>query len=106
MRRVVVAADTAATMALLSDLRGAVRVRASDGDRRGGMRLEQDLIGPVTLDRMTFGAALDFDAGSAEVLVFGHVSGGSAGFAPERPSTGTVTAAPTWPASRDTRAPR
>jgi AraC-like DNA-binding protein len=82
MRRVVVAADAAATMALLSDLRGAVRVRAraGDGDGQGGMRLEQDRIGPVTLDRMTFGAALDFDAGSAEVLVFGHVSGGSAGF--------------------------
>jgi AraC-like DNA-binding protein len=77
-RRVVVAADVEATLALLSDLRGAVRIHAQG--ERGGMRLEQDRVGPVTLDRTTFGLDMDADVDPTQALVFGHVTGGAVGF--------------------------
>jgi hypothetical protein len=78
MRQVVVTADAEATLALLSDMRGVVRIRGRGN--RGGMRLEQDRIGPVTLDRTTFGMDLDADVETTEALIFGHVSGGAVGF--------------------------
>ncbi len=77
-RRVLVAADTEATLALLSDLRGDVRIRRRDGG--GGMRLDQDRIGPVTLDQTTFDTDLDVDVGPVGKLVFGQVSDGAVGF--------------------------
>ena len=76
-RRVLVAADTEATLALLSDLRGDVRIRRRGG---GGMRLDQDRIGPVTLDKTTFDTDLDVDVGPVGKLVFGQVSDGAVGF--------------------------
>lgn len=78
MRRVVVAADAESTLALLSDLRGAVRIQARG--ERGGMRLEHDSIGPVGIDRTTFDINLDADVGPVDKLVFGQVSSGAVGF--------------------------
>jgi AraC-like DNA-binding protein len=77
-RRVLVAADTESTLALLSDLRGDVRVRLRG--RRGGMRLDQGRLGPLTMDRTTFDTDMDVDVGPVGKLVFGHVSGGTVGF--------------------------
>ncbi len=77
-RRVLVAADTDSTLALLSDLRGDVRVRLRGG--RGGMRLDQGRFGVVTMDRTTFDTDLDVDVGPADKLVFGQVSNGAVGF--------------------------
>jgi AraC-like DNA-binding protein len=77
-RRVLVAADTESTLALLSELRGDVRVRLRRG--RGGMWLAQDRIGPVTIDRTTFDTDLDVDVGPVGNLVFGQVSYGGVGF--------------------------
>lgn len=77
-RRVLVTADTESTLALLSGLRGEVRVRLLGG--RGGMRLDQGRIGPVTMDRTTFDTDLDADVGPADKLVFGQVSSGAVGF--------------------------
>jgi hypothetical protein len=81
-RRVLVAADTESTLALLSGLRGEVWVRIRGG--RGGMRLEQAGIGPVTLDGGTFDADLDLDIGPVGKLVFGHVSKGAVGYRTDR----------------------
>jgi AraC-like DNA-binding protein len=78
MGRVVVAADAEATLALLSELRGAVRVHARGG--RGGMRLDHDDIGPVGIDRTTFDIDLDADVGVVDKLVFGQVTSGAVGF--------------------------
>jgi AraC-like DNA-binding protein len=77
-RRVLVTADTEATLALLSGLRGEVSVRLRGGS--GGMRLDQVGIGPVTLDRGAFDQELDIDVGPTGKLVFGQVSGGAVGF--------------------------
>jgi AraC-like DNA-binding protein len=66
MRRVVVAADAKSTLALLSELRGAIRMHAR-GDR-GGMRLEHDNVGPVGIDRTTFDVDLDADVGLAQAF--------------------------------------
>ena len=77
-RRVLVAADTESMLALLSDLRGDVRVRLRSGG--GGMRLDQHRIGPVTMDRTTFDTDMDVDVGPVGKLVFGQVSGGAVGF--------------------------
>jgi AraC-like DNA-binding protein len=77
-RRVVVAADAEATLALLSEIRGAVRIHARGG--QGGMRLEHDSVGPVAVDRTTFELDLDADVGSVDKLVFGQVSSGAVGF--------------------------
>jgi AraC-like DNA-binding protein len=81
-RRVLVAADTESTLALLSRLRGEVWVRHRGG--RGGMRLDQVEIGPVTMDRGTFDADLDIDVGPVGKLVFGQVSGGAVGYRTDR----------------------
>jgi AraC-like DNA-binding protein len=81
-RRVLVATDTESTLALLSDLRGGVWVRLRGG--RGGMRLEQVGIGPVTLDWGTFDADLDLDVGPVGKLVVGHVSKGAVGYRTDR----------------------
>jgi hypothetical protein len=78
MRRVVVAADAESTLALLSELRGAIRMHAR-GDR-GGMRLEHDNVGPVGIDRTTFDVDLDADVGPVDKLVFGQVISGAVGF--------------------------
>jgi len=77
-RRVLVAVDTESTLALLSDLRGDVTVRLRGA--RGGMRLRQDRIGPVTMDQTSFDTDLDVDVGPVGKLVFGHVSNGAVGF--------------------------
>ena len=77
-RRVLVTVDTESTVALLTDLRGDVRVRVCGG--RGGMRLRQDRIGPVTMDQTTFDTELDVDVGPVGKLVFGHVGNGAVGF--------------------------
>lgn len=78
MRRVVVAPNAESTLTLLSELRGAVRIRAH-GDR-GGMRLERDSIGPVSIDQTVFDIDLDADVGPIDKLVFGQVSSGAVGF--------------------------
>jgi AraC-like DNA-binding protein len=78
VRRVVVAEDVESTLALLSDLRGTVRIHARC--ERGGMRLDQGKIGPVTIDRTTFRTDMDVDVGPAGKLVFGHVEHGAVGF--------------------------
>ncbi len=78
-RRVVVTEDTESTLALLSGLRGDVWVRIR-GAHRGGMRLDQVAIGPVTLDRGTFDTDFDIDVGPVGKLVFGQVSGGTVGY--------------------------
>jgi AraC-like DNA-binding protein len=77
-RLLVVAADAEASLALLSEIRGVVRIHAR-GDR-GGMRLEHDGVGPVGIDRTTFDLDLDADVGPVEKLVFGQVSSGAVGF--------------------------
>ena len=77
-RRVLVATDTESTLALLSGLRGEVSVRIRAG--RGGMRVDQIGIGPVTMDRGTFDTHLDLDVGPVGKLVFGQVSGGAVGY--------------------------
>lgn len=77
-RRVLATADTESTVALLTDLRGDVRVRLRGG--RGGMRLRQDRIGPVTMDQTAFDTDLDVDVGPVGKLVFGYVSNGAVGF--------------------------
>ena len=78
MRRVVVAADAESTLALLSELRGAVRIHARSGP--GVMRLEHGSVGPVGIDRTTFDIDLDADVDPVGKLVFGQVSGGAVGF--------------------------
>jgi AraC-like DNA-binding protein len=78
MGRVVVAGDAEATLALLSELRGAVRLR-SRGDQ-GGMRLERDRVGQVGIDRTHFDMDLDVEVGPVGTLVFGQVSAGAVGF--------------------------
>jgi AraC-like DNA-binding protein len=82
MRRVVVTADTESTLALLAEIRGAVRIHGRDG--RGGMRLEQDRVGPVTIDRTVFDVDLDADVGPVDTLVFGQVTAGAVGFRTDR----------------------
>jgi len=81
-RRLLVAADTESTLALLSGLRGEVWVRIRGG--RGGMRVDQIGIGPVTMDRGTFDTDLDLDVGPVGKLVFGQVSGGAVGYRTDR----------------------
>jgi AraC-like DNA-binding protein len=81
-RRVLVAADTESTLALLSGLRGEVWVRIRGG--RGGMRVNQIGIGPVIMDRGTFDTDLDLDVGPVGKLVFGQVSGGGVGYRTDR----------------------
>ena len=76
-RRVIVAADTESTLALLSGLRGEVSVRIRGG--RGGMRVDQVGMGPVTLDQGIFDTDLDIDVGPVGKLVFGQVTGGAVG---------------------------
>jgi AraC-like DNA-binding protein len=78
VRRVVVAEDAESTLALLSDLRGTVRIHPRG--ERGGMRLDQGKIGPVTIDRTTFRTDMDIDVGPAGKLVFGYVEYGAIGF--------------------------
>lgn len=78
MRRVVVAEDAESTLALLSDLRGTVRIHGGGGG--SGMRLDQDRIGPVTIDRTIFGTDLDVDVAPVDKLVFGQVENGAVGF--------------------------
>jgi len=78
MGRVVVAADAEATLALLSDLRGAVRLRSRG--TQGGMRLERDHVGQVGIDRTLFDMDLDLDVGPVDTLVFGQVRSGAVGF--------------------------
>jgi AraC-like DNA-binding protein len=78
MRRVVAAADAESSLALLSDLRGAVRVHARGG--RGGMRLGHDSLGPVGIDRTTFELDLDADVDPVDELIFGQVTAGAVGF--------------------------
>jgi len=78
VRRVIVAEDSESTLALLSDLRGAVRIRTSG--ERGGMRLDQGRIGPVIIDHATFRTDLDIDVEPAGKLIFGHVEHGTIGF--------------------------
>jgi AraC-like DNA-binding protein len=76
--RVVIAADAEATLALLTELRGAVRLRTHG--KHGGMRLEHDRVGPVRIDRTSFEVDLDADVGPVDELVFGQVTAGAVGF--------------------------
>ena len=78
MGRVVVTADAEATLALLAELRGAVRMRARG--ERSGMRLERDSVGQVRIDRIAFDGGVDVDVGPVDELIFGQVSSGAIGF--------------------------
>jgi hypothetical protein len=75
---VVVAEDAESTLALLSDLRGTVRIHGRGGG--SGMWLDQGRIGPVTIDRTIFGTDLDVDVAPVDKLVFGQVENGAVGF--------------------------
>ncbi|HVT68158.1 MAG TPA: helix-turn-helix transcriptional regulator [Trebonia sp.] len=77
-RLVVDARDAESTLSLLSDVRGAVRLRG--GGERAGMRLVRAALGPVSLDHTAFGADLDVDVGPTGLLVFGEANSGAVGF--------------------------
>lgn len=70
--------DLNSTVALLSDLRGVVRIRSLGG--QVGVRLARHTIGPVGMDRTTFGMNLDADVDPSGLLVFGRVISGTVGF--------------------------
>jgi AraC-like DNA-binding protein len=78
MAEILEATNLETTLALLSTARGAVRVRSSDA--HAGMRLTRDTIGPISIDHASFGMDLDADVGPAQMLVFGQVISGAAGF--------------------------
>jgi AraC-like DNA-binding protein len=78
MGRVVVAADAEATLAVLAEMRGAVRIHVSGN--RGGMRFERDRLDTVGIDRTAFDVNLDADVGPVDTLVFGQVTAGAVGF--------------------------
>ena len=72
-------ADAEATLALLAELRGAVRMRARG--ERSGMRLERDSVGQVRIDRTAFDVdVVDVDVGPVDELIFGQVRSGAVGF--------------------------
>ncbi len=68
-------ADVESTLVLLSELRGAVRVHARGN--RGGMRLEHDSLGPVSIDRTTFDIDLDANVGPVDKLQAADPAGGT-----------------------------
>jgi hypothetical protein len=70
---VVVAEDAESTLALLSDLRGTVRIHG----RAGGswMRLGQGRIGPVTIDRTIFACRWGFSSPSRFAVYYRHAYG-------------------------------
>jgi len=69
--------DARAVLALLSGLRGVVRIRSRGG--QGRLRVVHGSVGPVSIDHMTVGAGFEADVGPVNALVFGQVRSGTAG---------------------------
>ncbi len=78
MSKVTEASDLGSVFSLLAEARGAVRIRSLS--EQVGMRLAHDAVGPVGIDHMSFRMDLEADVGPADVLVFGQVDSGAAGF--------------------------